>query len=56
VLVGLPFFMALALTLLNRSYMSPLYHTSAGHLLIGLSLGMIAVGALVLKKIVAFRG
>ncbi len=34
VLVGLPFFIALALTLMNREYMAPLYHTSTGHKLI----------------------
>jgi tight adherence protein B len=56
VLVGLPFFMAGALTLLNRTYMDPLYHSSAGHLLIALSLVMILFGAAVLKKIVSFRG
>ena len=38
VLVGLPFFMAAALTLLNSSYMAPLYHTPMGHALIALSL------------------
>ena len=54
VLVGLPFFIGLAVTLLSPSYMAPLYHTSAGHLLIGLGLGMIAVGSFVLKRMVAF--
>ena len=33
VLIGLPFFIALALTLMNPEYMSPLYHTNAGHML-----------------------
>jgi tight adherence protein B len=56
VLTGLPFFMALALTLLNPTYMKPLYHSGAGHLLIALALTMIAVGATVLKKIVSFKG
>lgn len=56
VLVGLPFFIALALTLLNPSYMQPLYATSTGHLLIILGLVMIAFGSLILKKLVSFRG
>jgi tight adherence protein B len=56
VLVGLPFFMAAALTLLNRQYMDPLYHSGAGHLLVALALTMIMVGAAVLKKLVTFKG
>ena len=30
VLIGLPFFIALAITVMNPDYMAPLYHTSAG--------------------------
>src|SRR5919197_2852708 len=56
VLVGLPFFIAFSITLLNPSYMSPLYHTSTGHLLIIVGLVMMAFGSLLLKKIVSFRG
>jgi tight adherence protein B len=56
VLVGLPFFIAGALTLMNPEYMDPLYHTSTGHVLIGMGLTMMFVGTLVLRKIVAFRG
>jgi tight adherence protein B len=56
VLVGLPFFVAFAITLLNPSYMDPLYHSSAGHKLIIGGLVMMAFGSLLLKKIVSFRG
>jgi tight adherence protein B len=56
VLVGLPFFVALAITLLNPSYMDPLYHTSTGHTLIMGGLVMMAFGSLILKKLVSFRG
>jgi tight adherence protein B len=56
VLIGLPFFIAAMLTLLNPSYMQPLYGTSAGHMLIILGLVMMAVGSLILKKIVSFKG
>jgi tight adherence protein B len=55
-LIGIPFFIAGAVTLLNRSYMHPLYFTTAGRFLIGLGLVMMACGSLVLKKIVSFRG
>lgn len=56
VLVGLPFFLAIALTLMNPTYMAPLYDTSTGHKLIMLGLGMMFAGSLILKKIVSFRG
>jgi tight adherence protein B len=56
VLCGLPFFVAGALTLLNPSYMAPLYDSSAGHKLIILGLFMMAFGALILRKIVSFKG
>jgi tight adherence protein B len=56
VLVGLPFFIAGALTLLNPDYMAPLYNTSTGHMLIIGMLIMMAFGSLLLKKIVSFRG
>jgi tight adherence protein B len=56
VLTALPFVMALAITALNPGYMAPLYHSSTGHLLIVLGLTMMAIGSLLLKKIVAFRG
>jgi tight adherence protein B len=55
-LIGIPFFIAGMVTLLNRSYMNPLYFTSAGHMLIIMALVMMAIGSLVLKKIVSFRG
>ena len=55
-LIGIPFFIAGTVTLLNSSYMHPLYFTGAGHFLIGLALVMMAFGSLVLKKIVSFRG
>ncbi|MGD0272657.1 MAG: VWA domain-containing protein [Gaiellaceae bacterium] len=56
VLVGLPFFLAAMLTLINASYMAPLYHTSTGNLLLGIGIGSIAVGSLMLRKIVSFKG
>jgi tight adherence protein B len=56
VLIGLPFFIALTITLINPTYMDPLYNTSTGHKLIYAGLGMMAFGTAVLKKIVSFKG
>ena len=56
VLIGLPFFIAGAITLMNRVYMDPLYHTAKGHFLIGMMLVLMAFGSLILKKIVSFKG
>jgi tight adherence protein B len=56
VLVALPFFIAAIITLINPTYMEPLYHTQTGHMLIYTGLGMMAFGSLVLKKIVSFKG
>lgn len=55
-LVGIPFFLAGVITLVDRNYMHPLWTTSTGHLLIVIGLVMIAFGSLILKKIVSFRG
>jgi tight adherence protein B len=56
VLIGIPFFIAATITLLNSGYMHPLYFTSAGHFMIILAIVMMTVGSLILKKIVSFRG
>jgi tight adherence protein B len=56
VLVGLPFFIAVIVTIMNPIYMSPLYHTATGQKLIVTGLVMIFIGSAMLKKIVSFRG
>jgi tight adherence protein B len=56
VLAGIPFFLAIALSFLNPGYMSPLFHTHPGHVLIIVMLSMMLVGSAFLKKIVSFRG
>ena len=56
VLIGLPFFTAGVITIINPEFMDPLYHTSTGHKMIMGGLMMIAFGSLVLRKIVSFRG
>jgi tight adherence protein B len=55
VLVALPFFLTGALTLMNAEYMSPLFTTGSGHMLIMISLGSMTIGSLMLKKIVSFK-
>ncbi len=56
VLMGIPFFLALAITLLNPEYMDPLYHTSTGHKLILTMFAMMAFGSFLLRRIVSFKG
>ena len=56
VLIGLPFFVLLAVTAINAEYMAPLYHTPTGHKLMIGGLVMIGIGSLFLKKIVSFKG
>ena len=56
VLVGLPFFMAAVVTLMNGAYMAPLWHTGVGHMMVTSGLVMIGLGSLMLKKIASVRG
>ena len=56
VLVGLPFFVAFVITIMNGEYMDPLYHSSTGHKLIILMLAMMAFGSFLLRRIVSFKG
>jgi tight adherence protein B len=56
VLVALPFFLGAIISIINPTYMDPLYHTHTGHMLIYTGLAMMAFGSLVLKKIVSFKG
>jgi tight adherence protein B len=56
VLVGIPFFLLGMITLINKDYMDPLYHTPVGQKLMIGGLVMMAFGSLLLKKIVSFKG
>jgi tight adherence protein B len=56
VLVGIPFFLLGMITLINKEYMDPLYHTPTGQKLMIGGLVMMAFGSLLLKKIVSFKG
>jgi tight adherence protein B len=55
-LMALPFFIGFLLMLVNPSYMSPLYTTSTGHLLIAIGFVMMAIGSVILNKITSFKG
>ena len=55
VLVGMPFFIGIALSLMNWKYMTPLFETSAGHILIIIGLVLIGLGTVILRKMVNFR-
>jgi tight adherence protein B len=55
VLVALPVALAALMALLSPAYAAPLYTTSAGHVLIGVCLTSMAIGALFLKRIVSVK-
>jgi tight adherence protein B len=55
VLVGMPIALGALMTLLSPQYMAPLYTTSTGHVLIGVCLTSMAIGALFLKQIVSVK-
>jgi tight adherence protein B len=56
VLGGLPFAVAILISIVSPVYMSPLWHTGVGHDLVGLGVVMLGVGGVVLRKIVSFKG
>jgi tight adherence protein B len=56
VLIGLPFVLAFMITVINRKFIAPLWTDKAGHVMVFIALAMMAVGSLILKKIVSFRG
>ncbi len=55
-LIGLPFFLMGAISVLNSGYLHPLFHTSPGHMLLVVGVVMMMVGSAILKKIVSFKG
>lgn len=56
VLAGLPVGVALLISVISPSYMEPLWHTTTGHALVAGALGMMAIGSLLLRKVVSFKG
>jgi tight adherence protein B len=55
-LIGLPFFLALAISVINRGYLHPLFYSSSGHMLLLIGAVMMVVGTAILQKIVSFKG
>jgi tight adherence protein B len=55
ILTLLPVFLALAISLLNPSYMRPLFATTAGQVLVALATVMLITGSLVIKRIVNIK-
>jgi tight adherence protein B len=51
VLTVLPFVAAVGLTLINRTYMRPLWHTSTGHVMIAIGLAMMLCGSVILRRV-----
>ena len=55
VLVGMPFFLAAMIFLIDRSYIRPLWTDSAGHIMVLVGLASMTMGAIVCRKIVNFK-
>jgi tight adherence protein B len=55
VLIAMPFLMGLAIFALNPSYMSILFTSSIGKVMVAGSLVMMGIGAMIIKKIVSFK-
>jgi tight adherence protein B len=56
VLGGLPFAVAILISLISPIYMRPLWHSSTGHAMVAIGLVMLAFGGVFLRKIVSFKG
>jgi tight adherence protein B len=55
VLTFLPFAAAVLLTLVNPTYMAPLWHSSSGHVMSLVALGMVLAGSVVLRRVGAVK-
>jgi tight adherence protein B len=55
VLIAMPFFIGIALTAINESYISPLFTTGAGHIMIIVGFILVGLGTVILRKMVNFR-
>jgi tight adherence protein B len=55
VLIGMPFLIALALSAMNWKYMSPLFTTGIGHIMLLVGFVLIGLGTVILRKMVNFR-
>jgi tight adherence protein B len=55
VLIALPFVAAVLITAVDGSYMYPLWHSASGHLLVGVAVAMMTIGAIVIRRIGSVR-
>jgi tight adherence protein B len=55
ILTLLPVFLALVISLLNPSYMQPLFTTKQGEVLVALAIVMVVAGSLIIKRIVNIK-
>jgi tight adherence protein B len=55
VLIAMPFLMGLAIFALNPTYMSVLFTTTMGKIMVAGSLVMMGIGSMIIKKIVSFK-
>jgi tight adherence protein B len=55
ILTLLPVFLAAAISLFNPSYMSPLFSTTGGEVLVTLAIVMVVAGSLIIKRIVNIK-
>ncbi|MEO9174839.1 MAG: type II secretion system F family protein, partial [Gaiellales bacterium] len=55
VLIAMPFFIGIALTAINESYISPLFTTGAGHIMLIVGFVLVGLGTVILRKMVNFR-
>jgi tight adherence protein B len=51
----LPVFLALIMSLVSSSYMSPLFHQTTGQLMLGVAVGMISLGSYLIGRIIDIR-
>ena len=56
VLLAMPFLMALAIYVIRPTYMNILFSSAIGQALVGAALVMMLIGAVILRKIVSFKG
>jgi tight adherence protein B len=55
ILTGLPVFLFLAIVLIDRGYLHPLFHRTAGQALLVIAILMICAGSLVIKRIIEIK-
>jgi tight adherence protein B len=55
VLTAIPIVLLAAISLINPAYISPLYHSTLGHVLLAVAATMVFAGSMVIKNIVNIK-